>query len=76
MKLLLNIMSVVGTFLVVFGLLFAVQKFTLGQLSILKNIIVFKVVRFEDLVFAATSILVILKWFNFYIPDRTDLNIR
>lgn len=71
MNKLLNILSVLGSFLVVFGILFYVQDETIGRIEILKKTKVFcNFIYFKDLLFTATSLLFILKFITFYIPDR------
>lgn len=66
----LNILSLVGSFLIVFGILFLIQTLTLGQIPFLKDVTVFSYFYFKDLLFTATSLLIILKFVGFYIPDR------
>lgn len=66
----LDIISVLGSFMVVFGMLFLIQNVTLGQISGFKSVIVFKVFYLKDLIFTAISLWVIAKYVTFYIPNR------
>lgn len=71
MNKLLNIISILGSFMIVFGTLFLVQNETLGRIEYLKTTKVFyNYIYIKDLIFTATSLLFILKFINFYIPDR------
>ena len=66
----LDILSFIGLFCIVFGILFLVQNLTFGQIGWFRNIIVFKAIHLKDLVFAATSLFVISKYVNFEAPER------
>lgn len=70
MNKLLNIISLIGSFLVVFGTLFLVQDITIGKIDYVKNLIVYNFLPFKYLVFTATSLLIILRFVDFYIPKR------
>lgn len=73
MNRLLNILSVVGSFLIVFGILFLIQNETIGRIAALKNIKVFGgFLYLKDLIFTATSLLFILKFIDFYVPKRNE----
>lgn len=56
--------------MIVFGLLFFIQEITIGQLPFLKNVVVFNFVHLKDLIIVAISLLFILKFVDFYIPQR------
>jgi hypothetical protein len=68
----LNIISLIGSFLIVFGIVFLLQSQTIGKLPILRDLIVFKIFKFQDLLFTATTLLFILKFIDFYIPSRKN----
>jgi hypothetical protein len=68
----LDILSLIGSFLVVFGILFLIQDQSVGRINFLKQLTVFEVIRFKHLLFAATSIFFILRYIKFYLPDRSD----
>jgi hypothetical protein len=70
MNKLLDVISVLGSFMVVFGILFLIQNITLGQICEFKSIIVFRIFYLKDLIFTATSLWVIAKYVTFYIPKR------
>jgi len=69
---LLNILSIMGSFFIIFGLLFLIQEYTIGQIAVLKNLHVFNIILFKDLLFTASSLLFILKFVDFYLPNRGD----
>jgi hypothetical protein len=66
----LDVISILGSFMVVFGVLFLIQNITLGQISVFNSIIVFKIFYLKDLIFTAISLTIINKYVTFYIPDR------
>jgi len=70
LKNLLNILSVSASFIVVFGILFLIQEYTLGQIEYVKDLIAFDIIPMRYLVFTATSLIFILKFIEFYIPKR------
>ncbi|SHL81795.1 hypothetical protein SAMN05444484_102681 [Flavobacterium chilense] len=70
MNKLLNILSLLGSFLIVFGVLFLVQDITIGRIYYVKNLIVYNFLPFKYLVFTASSLLIILRFVDFYIPKR------
>lgn len=70
MNKLLNIISLIGSFLIVFGTLFLLQDITIGKNDYVKNLIVYNFIPFKYLVFTATSLLIILNFIDFYIPKR------
>lgn len=71
MNKILDIVSIIGSFLIVFSLLFLIQELTFGQINSFRNVIVFNFLHLKDLVFTATSLLFIAKFIRFYTPDRT-----
>ena len=66
----LNILSILGSFMIVFGVLFLIQNETLGRIKLLNEIVIFKVIKFEYLLFTATSILFINYFIEFSVPKR------
>jgi hypothetical protein len=74
MNKILDILSITGSFLIVFGLLFLLQDYTIGLFRFWDNLIVFKIIYFKDLLFTATSLLFILKFIDFYRPNRKQKN--
>lgn len=70
MNRILDILSVTGSFLIAFGILFLIQDISIGQIPGFKDLIVFKIIPFKYLVFTASSLLIILKFIDFYVPKR------
>lgn len=70
MNKILNILSITGSFLIVFGILFLSQDLTIGRIDFLEHTIIFKYFQFKTLLFTATSLLFILKFVDFYVPNR------
>lgn len=68
----LNILSIGGTFLVLFGLLFSAQELTLGSISFLRDTIICEVFRLKDLLFSATTLILIFSFIRFYYPRRSQ----
>lgn len=64
---LLNFISVTGTFLVVFGSLFFIQRFTIGFIPFFKKEINTRISR-GDVLFTLTSLLFIIAFVDFYKP--------
>lgn len=74
MKEALDKISILGSFLIVFSILFLIQNLTIGQIEGVKDITIFKVIHLKDIVFVAISLLIISKFVVFYLPDRSDLD--
>ena len=72
MKRILNIMSVAGSFMVVFAALFFLQNLLFGSIKILRDLTILNI-SFKDLLFSSTSILFIWKFVVFYRPARHAL---
>ena len=70
MRRFLNILSVTGSFMIVFAILLLVQELTIGQIPWVRNITLFNTVRLKDVVFIVVAVLVIFKYVEFYIPRR------
>jgi hypothetical protein len=66
----LNVLSLIGSFLIVFGILFLIQDQTVGRIPYISRPLFLNTVRLKDLIFTATSLLFILKFIDFYIPKR------
>lgn len=66
----LNILSITGSFTIVFGILFLIQEYTFGQIHFINKLVVFNVFPIRYLLFTAISIIFILKFINFHIPER------
>lgn len=64
---LLNILSVTATFIAVLGMLYLIQKITIGLLPFFKRVI-YKSISFGDPVFILTSMFIINRYFDFYRP--------
>lgn len=67
MDVLLNTVSVIGTFFCVFGLLFFAQRYTIGLLPFFKKQFK-KQFCIGDIFFSATSITFIVLFVDFYKP--------
>ena len=63
----LNIISVLATFCVTFGLLYFVQRFTFGLLPFFKKEIQ-QTITVGDVVFSTTSLFFIIAFVDFYKP--------
>ena len=74
MNKILDIFSVIGSFLIVFGILFLIQDYTIGLFKFWNNLILFNHFYFKDFLFTATSLFVILKFISFYKPNRSRKN--
>ncbi len=70
MNKLLDILSISGTLLVLLGVLFLIQEYTIGQIGFIKDLVVFNILPFRYLVFTASSLIFILKFVDIYIPKR------
>lgn len=68
----LDILSFLGLFLTVFGILFLIQNLTFGQIPGFKDVIVFKVLHLKDLLFTASSLFIISKYVVFEAPKRNS----
>jgi hypothetical protein len=64
----LNAVSVISTFIFTFGLLFLVQKYTIGLLFRFNEHTLFGKFYTSDLVFSLTSFLIIFKLIDFFKP--------
>ncbi len=67
---LLNILSVTGSFLVIFGTLFLIQDWLFGKITVIHDTIVLQTFRLKDVLFTVTSILIIWKYFKISAPQR------
>jgi len=74
MKRLLDTISVVGSYMVIFGVVFLVQDVTLGKISFLHDTILFGIFRLKDILFVATSILFIFNFVEVNKPRRDSSN--
>lgn len=61
----LHIVSVASSFCVVFGILYCLQKYTIGKLPVFKDVIILRVVSLKDVVFIITSLLFIYHFVGF-----------
>lgn len=69
MSILLNSISSIGTFIVLFFMLYFIQKVTIGFLPIfIKNINNRLSLTRGQFIFSISSIIIILTTFNFYLP--------
>lgn len=68
MKEVLNIISIIASFVVVFTTLFAVQEYTIGLLPIFKRKLIFKKLYLKELIFSFSSLLLILLFVEFIKP--------
>ncbi len=64
----LNLISIISSFMVTFGVLFFLQKYTLGYLLKLNNRTLFGKYITSDIIFSVTSFLIILNFIDFYKP--------
>lgn len=67
----LNVLSLMGSFMVVFGMLYLCLNFTIGQLPIFRSIIVFRYFYLKDFVIVAIALQLISRYVTFYLPDRS-----
>lgn len=68
----LNLLSHFTCFLVVFSLVFIIQKYTLGFIPGFMKIVIFKKIYLFELTFASVSIFIIYHFFNFSSPYKTN----
>ncbi len=71
LKQLLHYISVCGTFMVLFGIFFLVQKYTIGILLSLHNKYLFNI-PLDILVFTPSTILIIKQYFKISSPYSKD----
>ncbi|EWG08369.1 hypothetical protein PBF_24608 [Cytobacillus firmus DS1] len=67
MNVLLNALSMIGSFFVVFSLLYFIQSYTLGYLSIFRKEVKGKI-SIGDIVFPLISLTFIILFIDFYRP--------
>lgn len=63
----LNIVSVIFSFLAIFGTLYLLQKLTIGFLPIFKKIL-YKSLSLGDIIFISTTLFIIHNYIDFYRP--------
>jgi hypothetical protein len=66
----LHLVSYSGTFMVLFGFIFLLQRHTIGLLPILKNSTFFDLFPLQDLIFTLTSIFIITKYLRIKTPYK------
>ena len=59
---LLNLISVVATFILIEGMVYFILNFTVGKIAVIKRF------QYKDLVFLLIGLILILKFFRFYLP--------
>ena len=64
----LNIVSKLAIFIVLFCILFLLQKYTIGYLLGIRNIVLFNKIYLYELLFTASSLFIILKYTKFISP--------
>ena len=62
MTLILNIISVLATFVVLEGVIFYTLQSTLGRIRLIKNF------AYKEILFLVIGLLLILLFFDFYLP--------
>jgi len=62
MNFILNILSIITTFIVIEGIFYFLLNSTIGRLSIVKKL------PYKDLIFLLIGILFIIIFFDFYLP--------
>lgn len=70
MKKLLNVIRVINMYIVIFSLLFILQKYTLGDIPHLKAITIFNKLYFYEILFAVNSIVFIKLFVKVGIPKN------
>lgn len=70
-KKMLDIISVVGMFMIVWGVLFFLQNLLLGNIPFLHDSIILGTLRLKDLLFTVTSALIISRFVTFYKPRKS-----
>lgn len=71
LKRVLHILSITGTFLMIFGFLFVVQMLLFGFIPIFKDIELLKI-PISGVIFAITSVIIIIKFFKIGSPYKED----
>ena len=71
MRRVLQVVSALGTFFVLFCVLFFAQNYTLGLIPAIRNTIVFHHFYLGELIFTGTSIMIILIFFRISAPKRS-----
>lgn len=63
----LNVISVTFTFVATLGILYLIQKVTIGFLPVFQKVM-FRSLSFGDPVFFLTSLVIMINYFDFYKP--------
>ncbi len=71
---LLDFVSKLGSYILIFSLLFLIQKYTLGYLFNLREIVLFNIVYLYEILFSVTSILFIKKFVKVSSPYEKYLS--
>ena len=70
----LDYISKTNTYILAFSILFLLQKYTIGFMFGLNNIIIFDKVHFYEMLFALSSVLVIKRYIKVSSPYAKYLN--
>lgn len=62
MNLILNIISVVATFIIIEGVFFYALDFTIGRISVVRKL------KYKDYIFLSVGVLFKMFFFDFYLP--------
>lgn len=71
---LLNILSKLGSILVVFSMLFILQYISIGQIPIINNIVIFNKFYLCDILFVIFSLILTLKYTTVHSPYESFLS--
>lgn len=64
----LHIISKIGSYMLSFSVLFLLQKYTIGYLFGLRNIVLFGKMYFYEILFAISSVLIIIRYVKISSP--------
>ena len=70
----LHYVSLISGYSLIFSIIFLLQSFTIGQISIFNNLTILNIFYFKDIVFLVISFLIIKKFVKVYSPYEKYLN--
>lgn len=62
----MKIIKKINSFLLVFGLLFLIQNYTIGLIPYFKRLTINNTIYWKDIFFLATALFISLRFFNFH----------
>lgn len=66
----LDSIAVANLYVLVFCILFLIQEYTIGQIPWLRSLTLFNKVYTHDILFLATSIVIIVRYIRVYPPEH------